>query len=98
MRSLKSFSSRSSTGGWGFDVEECEEQNSAQSCGRAGWPSANRAASQPAQLRAPNNLSSPPAYNWQHIFGQIFSPRTDLFVAGDDYLNMPSRRLMPYSR
>ena len=28
MRSLKSFSSRSSTGGWGFDVEECEEQNS----------------------------------------------------------------------
>src|SRR4051795_10232552 len=72
MRSLKSFSSRSSTGGWGFDVEECEEQNSAQSCGRAGWPSANRAARQPAQLRAPNNLSSPPAYNWQHIFRQIF--------------------------
>src|SRR3954447_18395769 len=28
MRSPKSFSSISSTGGWGFDVEECEEQNS----------------------------------------------------------------------
>src|SRR3954454_4692862 len=97
MRSPKSFSSRSSTGGWGFDVEECEEQNSRNTAIQSG-PARRRKgrlagqngqlSSEATRMRKARNAMKPPT-GAHLIMGQFGSEQARRVVQGSGMSGAP---------